>query len=61
MLSFSGIIHLTKIYLFKDDNKDNRKRCKICSKLTIKTPERHIINVVLVFLLLTLNIFRTLL
>ena len=61
MLSFSGIIHLTKIYLFKDDNKDTRKRCKICSKLTIKTPERHIINVVLVFLLLTLNIFRTLL
>ena len=59
MLSFSGIIHLTKIYLFKDDNKDTRKRCKICSKLTIKTTERHIINVVLVFLLLTLDIFRT--
>ena len=29
------------IYLFKVNNKDTRKRCKICSKLTIKTPERR--------------------
>ena len=28
------------IYLFKFNNR-NRKRCEICSKLTIKTPERH--------------------
>ena len=28
------------IYLFKVNN-GNRKRCEICSRLTIKTPERH--------------------
>ena len=29
------------IYLFKVNNRNARKRCKIFSKLTIKTPERH--------------------
>ena len=29
------------IYLFKVNNRNTRKRCKICSKLTIKTPEHH--------------------
>ena len=29
------------IYLFKVNNKNTRKRCQICSKLTIKTPERR--------------------
>ena len=29
------------IYLFKVDNKNSRKRYEICSKLTIKTPERR--------------------
>ena len=29
------------IYLFKDNNRNSRKRCEICSKLTIKTPERR--------------------
>ena len=29
------------IYLFKVNNKNTRTRCEICSKLTIKTPERH--------------------
>ena len=29
------------IYLLKIDNKNTRKKCKICSKLTIKTPKRH--------------------
>ena len=33
-------IHPANIYLFKVNNKDTRKRCKICSKLTIKTLER---------------------
>ena len=28
------------IYLFKVNNRNTRKRCEICSKLTIKTPER---------------------
>ena len=57
------------IYFFKVHNRNTRKRCEICSKLTVKTPERHhwgrsgafIVNfehiphLFLVFLLLTLN------
>ena len=31
---------LANIYLFKFNNRNLRKRCEICSKLTIKTPER---------------------
>ena len=27
------------IYLFKGNNRITRKRCQICSKLTLKTPE----------------------
>ena len=27
--------------MFKVKNRNTRKRCKICSKLTIKTPERR--------------------
>ena len=29
------------IYLLKVNNRNNKRRCEICSKLTIKTPERH--------------------
>ena len=29
------------IYLFKMNNRNTRKRCEICSKLTIKTPKRR--------------------
>ena len=57
------------IYLLKVNNRNTRARCEICSKLTIKTPERrywrrsgvfivnfeHISHLVLMFLLLTLN------
>ena len=57
------------IYLLKVNNRNARARCKMCSKLTIKTPERrqwrrsgvfivnfeYISHLVLVFLLLTLN------
>ena len=55
------------IYLLKVNNKNARTMCEICSKLTIKTPERligfyiglynfeHISHLALVFLLLTLN------
>ena len=57
------------IYLFKVNNRNTRTTCEICSKLTIKTPERcywrssgvfivnfeHISYLVLVFLLLTLS------
>ena len=59
------------IYLLKVNNRNTRAMCEICSKLTIKAPERrqwrhsgiiivnfeHISHLVLVFLLLILNIF----
>ena len=56
------------IYLLKVNNRNTRTRCEICSKLTIKTQERHrrhscvfivnfehISHLLLEFLLLTLN------
>ena len=43
------------IYLLKVNNRNTRTRCEICSKLTIKKPERCLVS-----LLLTLNIFHTL-
>ena len=57
------------IYLLKVNHRNTRIRCEICSKFTIKIPERrqrrcsgvfivqfeHISHLVLVFLLLTLN------
>ena len=49
-------------YMFKVNNRNTRTRWEICSKLTIKAPERrywrrseHISHLVLVFLLLTLS------
>ena len=59
----------TNIYLWNVNNRNFRKRCKICSNLTIKTPKRrqwlcygvfivnfeHILHLFLVFVLLTLN------
>ena len=58
------------IYLLKVNNRNTRKMCEICSKLTIKTPEQrhcrrsgvfiinfeHMSHLVVMFLLLTLNI-----
>ena len=55
--------------MFKVNNRNTKARCEICSKLTIKTPERwywrrsgvfignfeHISHLVLVILLLTLS------
>ena len=29
------------IYLFKANNRNRRKRCEICSKLTMKRPEQN--------------------
>ena len=43
------------IYFFKANNRNTRKRCEICSKLTIKTPD----DVVLVFLSLTWTYFTS--
>ena len=42
------------IYFFKASNRNTRKRCEICLKLTLKSPERRYW-----LLLLTLNIFHT--
>ena len=61
------------IFLLKVNNRNSRTRCEICSKLTIKTPERrlwrrysvfivnfeHIWHLALVFLLLTWNANRS--
>ena len=43
------------IYFFKANSRNTRKRCEICSKLTIKTPD----DVVLVFLSVTLTYFTS--
>ena len=46
-LWFSCLLYLSShqfpasIYLLKVNNRKNRTRCEICSKLTIKTPERR--------------------
>ena len=56
-------------YKYKVNNRNTRVRCKTCSKLTLKTPERrqwlcsgvfvvkfeHISHLVLVFILVTLS------
>ena len=63
-----SLLHLKQI-LFKVSNTYTRTRCEICSKLTMKIPERrycrrsgifivnfeHISHLALMFLLLTLN------
>ena len=63
------ILYLASIYLLKVNNRNTRTRCEICSKLTIKIPERrhwrrsgiffvnfeHNSHLVLMLLLLTLN------
>ena len=48
--------------LFNINNRNNRKRCEICSQLTIKTTERrqrHYFRVFTVSLMLTLDMFHT--
>ena len=47
------------IYLFKVNRRNWRKRCELSSKLTVNTPERHVIDVVGMSSLITLNIFHT--
>ena len=46
-----------KIESYRSFNRNTRKRCEIYSKLRIKTPDN--VTEVLVFLLLTFNIFHT--
>ena len=43
-LNFHNIYYPVYIYLFKVNNRNTRKRCEICSKLTIKTPDGWIIR-----------------
>ena len=38
--SVMRILFPTNIYLFKENKRDARGRCEICSKLTMKTLER---------------------
>ena len=66
---FHEIAFPAGIYLLKVNNRNTRKRCETCSKLTIKRPEQrrwrrstvfivnfeHISHLLLVFILLTLN------
>ena len=57
IINIAGLLDLTlkcinKFTLFNVSKKDTRTVCQIYSKLTVETPERH-----LVLLLLTLNIF----
>ena len=70
MWTFVWCFYPACIYLLKVNNRKTRTRCKISSKVILKTPERchwrrfsvfivsfeHISHLVLVFLLLTLNI-----
>ena len=37
----NGWVYPVGIYMFKVNNRNTRTRCEICSKLTIKTLERH--------------------
>ena len=53
-VSITGF-YLASIYLPKINNGNTRTICKISSKLTIKTPQQHLVS-----LLLVLNIFHTL-
>ena len=41
LVSHPQITLPANIYLFKVTYRNTRKRCEICLKLTIKTPERH--------------------
>ena len=42
--SFRGTKDLANVYLFKVNNKNTTKRGEICSKSTIKVPERHVVK-----------------
>ena len=47
-------VNPANLYLFKTNNRNLSKRCEVCSKL-----RNNVVNVVLVFSLLTLNILHT--
>ena len=39
----------TKVYLLKFNNRNTRKRCEICTKLTIKTQSRRSVVFIVIF------------
>ena len=42
LLAFvAALMKLLKKYMFKVNNRSTRRKCEICSKLTIKIPERR--------------------
>ena len=51
-------LYPVSIYLLKVNNRNTTKGCETCSKLTQKR-QNDVNDIVLVFLLLTLNIFHT--
>ena len=57
---FFDCANSASVFLLKVNNRNTKRKCEICSKLTIKTPEGRVLGVVLVSLLLTLNIFHNL-
>ena len=42
IISLKSCVLPAGIYLLKVNNRNTRTRCEICSKLTIKTPERRL-------------------
>ena len=55
---FTDVLQIpASIYLFKVTNKSTRKKCEICSKLSVQTPERHQWPRSGVFIV-TLNVFH---
>ena len=54
LMSYADSIYRAGNYMFKVNNRNSRTRCELCSKLTIKIPERRH-DVVLVSLLITLK------
>ena len=51
-------VNPANLYLFKTNNRNFSKRCEVCSKL-IKKLRNNVVNVALLFSLLTLNILHT--
>ena len=56
---FPNQLYIANNYLFKDNNRNTRTSCEICSKVTKKTPERRQWRRSGVFIV-NLNIFHTL-
>ena len=58
-VQFRWCIHSQSDLLIQSQNLETPEQlCVICSKLTIKTPDNNVTDVVLVTLSLTLNIFH---